>query len=78
LPHVESKIINEEGEIVAVNTPGELCVRGYLRMNSYFNDPEKTKETIDSNGWLYTGDLAQVDERGYLRIVGRKKDMIIR
>lgn len=41
-----------------INTPGEFCVRGYLRMSSYFNDTEKTKETIDKDGWLYSGDLA--------------------
>lgn len=58
LPHVESKIINDDGQIVPINTPGELCVRGYLRMSSYFNDADKTKDTIDKDGWLYSGDLA--------------------
>jgi fatty-acyl-CoA synthase len=47
-------------------------------MKGYFNDAKRTAETIDENGWLHSGDLAQIDERGYLRIVGRKKDMIIR
>ncbi len=77
-PHIEAKIVDESGNIVPINTPGEFLVRGYINMKGYFNDAKRTAETIDENGWLHSGDLAQIDERGYLRIVGRKKDMIIR
>ena len=58
--------------------PGELCTRGYLVMLGYFEMPDKTAEAIDSEGWLHTGDLVTMDERGYTKITGRLKDMIIR
>jgi len=78
LPHTEVKIVDEEGSIVATDVAGELCVRGYNVMRGYWNDPEKTREDIDSAHWIRTGDIATMDEDGYLRIVGRTKDMIIR
>src|SRR5207237_3109402 len=59
-------------------TPGEQCTRGYLVMLGYWNDPEATAKAIDAGGWMHTGDLAVMDEGGYVRIVGRIKDVIIR
>jgi len=79
MPHVEVKIIDTEtGETVPVGTIGEYCARGYLVMHGYYEMPDATAETIDADGWLHTGDLASMDERGYLSIEGRLKDMIIR
>jgi fatty-acyl-CoA synthase len=79
LSFVEVKIINPAtGEIVPCGERGELCCRGFLVMQEYYKMPEKTAETIDSEGWLHSGDLATMDERGYVNIVGRLKDMIIR
>ena len=78
LPHTEIKIIDENGKIVSRNTPGELCVRGYNVMPGYWGDPEKTAEDIDKRHWIRTGDIATMDDSGYLRIVGRSKDMLIR
>jgi fatty-acyl-CoA synthase len=78
-PHVEVKIIDPEtGRIVERGTPGELCTRGYSVMTGYWNDPERTAEAIDKAGWMHTGDLATMDADGYVNIVGRIKDMIIR
>lgn len=77
-PHLESKIVDSEGRTVQHGTVGELCTRGYSVMLGYWNNPEATREAIDSAGWMHTGDLAQMDEAGYVRIVGRSKDMIIR
>ena len=57
---------------------GEVSARGYMVMSGYWNEPEKTKETIDEKGWIKTGDLGQLDEDGYLKIIGRLKDMVIR
>lgn len=57
---------------------GEVGTRGFLKMKGYWNDPVKTRETIDEDGWILTGDLGYFDDQGYLRIVGRSKDMIIR
>lgn len=76
--HSEIKIIDPQGRIVPTGQRGELCVRGYNVMLGYWGDPEKTAETIDAAGWLKTGDLATLSESGYLQIVGRSKDMIIR
>ncbi|XP_026809191.1 acyl-CoA synthetase family member 2, mitochondrial-like isoform X1 [Rhopalosiphum maidis] len=76
--HVEAKVIDTNGNMVPFGTPGELLIRGYLKMNGYFNDEEKTKETIDSNGWLHTGDQFVLFEDGYGNHVGRLKEMIIR
>ncbi len=79
LPHVEVKIINPAtGELVPCGERGELCCRGYLVMQGYYKMLEKTAQTIDSDGWLHTGDLATMDAHGYVNIVGRLKEMVIR
>ncbi|ESY48529.1 AMP-binding protein [Mesorhizobium sp. RSR380A] len=77
-PHVEVKAIDAEGATVAVGAPGELCTRGYSVMKGYWDDAEKTREAIDADGWMHTGDLATIDAEGYCNIVGRVKDMVIR
>jgi fatty-acyl-CoA synthase len=77
-PHVEAKIIDKLGKTVPIGEPGELCTRGYLVMQRYWNDPEATNTAIDVAGWMHTGDLAIMDENGYVNIVGRIKDMISR
>jgi fatty-acyl-CoA synthase len=77
-PHVEVKIVDAEGRIVAPGVPGELCTRGYSVMQRYWNDPERTAESIDAGRWMHTGDLATIDAEGYCNIVGRIKDMVIR
>ena len=78
MPWVEIKIVDEAGYVVPVGQKGEICTRGYSVMQGYWNDPEKTAETIDASGWLHSGDIATMDTSGYVRIVGRIKDMIIR
>jgi fatty-acyl-CoA synthase len=78
MPHTEVKIINEEGRIVPPGVPGELLTRGYCVMQGYWNDDERTAESINRAGWMHTGDLATIDEDGYCNIVGRIKDMVIR
>jgi len=78
MPWVEIKIIDEAGHVVPVGQKGEICTRGYSVMQGYWNDQEKTAETIDVSGWLHSGDIATMDASGYVRIVGRIKDMIIR
>jgi fatty-acyl-CoA synthase len=79
MPHVESKIIDPEtGKILPQNQPGELCTRGYSVMRGYWDNPDATKEAIDGAGWMHSGDLAVMDEEGYVNIVGRIKDMVIR
>ncbi len=77
-PHMEAKVIDAEGRIVPVGTPGELCTRGYAVMLGYWDDPERTAQAIDQAGWMHTGDLATIDAEGYCAIVGRIKDMVIR
>jgi fatty-acyl-CoA synthase len=78
-PHVEIKIVDpESGAIVPCGVPGELCTRGYSVMVGYWGDDEATRNAIDTAGWMHTGDLATADEEGYVNIVGRIKDMIIR
>ena len=78
-PHVEIKIVDPElGAIVPRGVPGELCTRGYSVMIGYWGNEEATREAIDSAGWMHTGDLATTDAEGYVNIVGRIKDMIIR
>ena len=78
-PHVEVKVIDpESGRVLPRNSPGELCTRGYSVMLGYWNEPAKTAEAIDAARWMHTGDLAVMDEGGYLNIVGRIKDMVIR
>jgi fatty-acyl-CoA synthase len=78
MPWVEIKVVDEAGRVVPVGQKGEICTRGYSVMQGYWNDEERTAETIDSAGWLHSGDIATMDEAGYVRIVGRIKDMIIR
>ncbi|HEX5267840.1 MAG TPA: AMP-binding protein, partial [Acidimicrobiales bacterium] len=78
-PHVEIKIVDpDNGAIVPRGTAGEFCTRGYSVMLGYWNDPEATSEAIDEGRWMHTGDLAVMDGEGYVTIVGRLKDMIIR
>lgn len=77
-PQLETKIIDIDGNTVARGEIGELCTRGYSVMLGYWNNPEATREAIDEAGWMRTGDLASMDEHGYVRIAGRNKDMIIR
>lgn len=77
-PHLESKIIDEHGRIVTCGQIGELCTRGYSVMLGYWNNPQATIAAVDAAGWMHTGDLATMDEEGYINIVGRNKDMIIR
>src|SRR5258708_862255 len=78
-PHVEVKIVDpESGRVVPRDTPGELCTRGYSVMLGYWDNPEATAEAIDAAHWMHTGDLATMDAEGYVNIVGRIKDMIIR
>ncbi|MBL0418718.1 AMP-binding protein [Ramlibacter sp. AW1] len=78
LPHLEVKIVDGSGAPVPHGQPGELLVRGFGVMKGYYRMPEKTAEAIDPQGWLHSGDLATMDREGYIRIVGRIKDMIIR
>ncbi len=77
-PHVECKIVDEDGNTVAPGMQGELCTRGYSVMKGYWEDPERTAESIDADGWMHSGDLAVIDAEGYGNITGRVKDMIIR
>lgn len=79
LPHVEAKIIDPEtGRILGPGEPGEFCARGYNIMKGYYKMEEATKQAIDADGWLHTGDIAIADENGFYKITGRLKDMIIR
>jgi fatty-acyl-CoA synthase len=78
-PHLEVKVIDPEtGLVLPRGMNGELCTRGYSVMLGYWDEPEKTAEAIDAGRWMHTGDLAVMDEAGYLNIVGRIKDMVIR
>ena len=77
-PHLEAKVVGPTGETLARTEPGELCTRGYAVMLGYWNDPERTAEAVDAEGWMHTGDLAVIDAEGFCNIVGRSKDMIIR
>jgi fatty-acyl-CoA synthase len=79
LPQTEVSIRSVESQkVLPVNDVGEICVRAYCNMISYHNNPQATNEAIDADGWLHTGDLGSMDDRGYLKITGRVKDMIIR
>ena len=78
VPWVEIKVIDESGRVVPIGAKGEICTRGYSVMQGYWNDPERTAETIDGGGWLHSGDLAVMDDEGYVNITGRIKDLIIR
>ncbi|KAL4259867.1 hypothetical protein AB1N83_010678 [Pleurotus pulmonarius] len=80
-PHVKAKLIDEEGKVVPVGTPGEVCIAGYLLQKGYWEDEEQTRAVMRWEGdtlWMHTGDEGIMDEEGYLRIVGRRKDIIIR
>ena len=74
----EIKICREDGSIANINETGEVCARGYGVMQGYWDDPERTAQTIDTDGWLHSGDLGEMDAQGYVKITGRIKDMIIR
>ncbi|GAB0088945.1 hypothetical protein DMENIID0001_034110 [Sergentomyia squamirostris] len=75
---IEAKVIDKEGQLVPFGTPGELCVRGYFTMIGYWGDEQKTRETLEKDGWLRTGDQFVLQADGYGRVVGRIKDIIIR
>jgi fatty-acyl-CoA synthase len=77
-PHVEAKVVDANGRVVPLGVRGELLTRGYGLMQGYWEEPQKTAEAIDRDGWMHTGDLVILDEAGYLRVVGRSKDLIIR
>ena len=78
VPWVEIKLVDADGRVVPIGERGEVCTRGYSVMLGYWNDEEQTSDTIDEARWLHSGDLGIMDDEGYLRIVGRIKDMIIR
>lgn len=77
-PHTEVKIVDGNGRVVPIGETGELCTRGYCVMLGYWNDEARTHEAIDNSHWMHSGDLATMDEEGYVNIVGRVKDMVIR
>ncbi len=77
IPDTEVRVVDDAGIEVPRGEPGEVVIRGYNVMKGYFEDPEQTAETIDAGGWLHTGDVGVMDDRGYLRITDRKKDMFI-
>jgi fatty-acyl-CoA synthase len=79
MPHLENKIINiTTGEMVERGKIGELCTRGYSVISGYWNEPDKTRDAIDQEDWIHTGDLASMDTHGYITVEGRIKDMVIR
>lgn len=77
-PHLEIKIVDEQGKVVPRGQLGELCVRGYSVMLGYWEDHEKSQEVIDSARWMHTGDIAEMDQAGFVKIKGRIKDVVIR
>lgn len=77
-PNLEMKLVDTDNNIVEIGEKGEICIRGYSVMHSYWQDEKRTNETIKSDGWLYSGDIGKIDSAGYLQITGRIKDMIIR
>ncbi len=78
-PHLEIQVVDPlDGTVMPRGEVGELCTRGYSVMKGYWNNEEKTAEAIDADGWMHTGDLATMDENGYVRVTGRIKDMVIR
>ena len=78
-PHLEIKIVDPvSGDTVPRGEAGEFCTRGYSVMLGYWQDEEKTREAVDTDGWMHTGDLGVMDDDGYVRITGRIKDMVIR
>lgn len=78
IEYVECKVVNNQSQVVPVNNEGELCVRGHIMFHGYWNDKAKTSEVLSKTNWYSTGDLSVMNENGYIKIVGRKKDMIIR
>src|SRR5262249_50508222 len=76
-PDIEVRCVDEQNNTVPAGTAGEVLIRGYNVMKGYFNDPKATAEAVDSEGWLHTGDVGVMNERGYLTITDRKKDMFI-
>ena len=77
IPDIEVRVVDDDNNEVPRNEPGEIVVRGYVVMKGYLDDPQQTAETIDPDGWLHTGDIGVMDERGYVQITDRKKDMYI-
>jgi fatty-acyl-CoA synthase len=77
-PHVEVRVVDADGNLCPVGQQGELQTRGYSVMQGYWGEPEKTAQSIDSDGWMHTGDLGVIDEEGYCDITGRLKDMVLR
>ena len=73
----DRKCVNQDNQEVPIGEPGEILVRGYNVTEGYFNNPEATKETIDTEGWLHTGDIGILDQNGYIKITDRSKDMFI-
>jgi len=79
MPHCEIKVVDPDtGKVVPVGEQGEFCYRGYQTMSEYFNMPQDTEEAIEPDGWFHSGDLGTMDHRGFLRLTGRLKEMIIR
>jgi fatty-acyl-CoA synthase len=79
MPDIEAKIVHPDtGEVQSAGIAGEICTRGYALMRGYWDDPASTEAAIDAEGWMHTGDIGTLDEDGYLNIVGRIKDMVIR
>jgi fatty-acyl-CoA synthase len=79
MPHIEAKIVDPStGAVQPCGVPGEICTRGYALMPGYWENPAATEAAIDAEGWMHTGDLGTLDAEGYLNIVGRIKDMVIR
>ncbi|MBL4632108.1 MAG: AMP-binding protein, partial [Paraglaciecola sp.] len=77
-PHLQVKIVDDNRDLLPIGISGEICTRGYSVMQGYWDDEKRTAETIDSDGWLYSGDIGIMDSQGYVQVVGRIKDMIIR
>jgi fatty-acyl-CoA synthase len=77
-PHLQVKIVDAQGSVVPRGMPGEILTRGYSVMKGYWDDADRTREAVDADGWMHTGDLGELDERGYCTITGRLKDMLIR
>lgn len=77
-PYLETKIVDDNNLVVPIGEKGEICTRGYAVMLGYWDDEEKTRETIDRGGWLHSGDIGVMDADGYVQVTGRIKDMIIR
>lgn len=77
-PHAEAKIVGPDGTVLSIGEQGEYCSRGYAVMAGYWEDPDRTAEAIDAEGWMHSGDIGTIDANGYVRITGRLKDMVIR